>query len=131
MRLAVATAVLMLSACMPAEAPAEDLYWWRLTAIDGQPFAARVLIAFPKDRSTVVGTGPCNWFSATRLTEPFPTDRITGITATEMACDALAEEQRFFAALEEMARMGVSITALYMVNDAGRRLDFVPDRPAR
>jgi heat shock protein HslJ len=125
MRLPLIAAALALVACEPAE-PQDDLYWWRLVAIDGQPFAARALIAYPDDRTRVVGQGPCNRFSARRVTSPFPTDRITNIVATEMACEDLAEEQRFFAALAEMQRMGVSISALYMVNDAGRRMDFVP-----
>lgn len=129
MRLANAATALLLAACLPAEPPPEDLYWWRLAAIDGQPFVARALIAYPDDRRRVVGQGPCNRFSADRITQPFPTDRVTNIVATEMACDALAEEQRFFAALAEMQRMGVGIGALYMVNDAGRRMDFVPDAP--
>jgi heat shock protein HslJ len=118
--------LLLLSACT-VPAAQEDLYWWRLVAIDGQPFAARALIAYPKGRTTLVGQGPCNRFSATRITSPFPTDRITNIVATEMACSDLAEEQRFFTALSEMERMGVSVSALSMVNDAGRRMDFVPD----
>lgn len=127
MRLALATAALLLAACVPAGPTQDDLYWWRLVSIDGQPFPARALIAFPEDRSRVVGQGPCNRFSADRITHPFPTDRVTNITATELACDALAEERRFFAALAEMQRMGVGISALYYVNDAGRRMDFVPD----
>jgi hypothetical protein len=44
-----------------------------------------------------------------------------------MAFSDLADEQRFFTALSEMERMGVSVSALSMVNDAGRRMDFVPD----
>lgn len=128
MRPALIAALLLLPACVlqPVE---EDLYWWRLTAIDGQPYAARALIAYPENRKTLVGVGPCNRFSAKRVTEPFPTDAVTDIVATEMACDDLAEEQRFFTALSEMQRTGVSIGALYMVNDAGRRLDFVPASP--
>jgi heat shock protein HslJ len=127
MRLA-SLATLLLAACVPQPAD-EDLYWWRLVAIDGQPYTARALIAYPDDRTRIVGQGPCNRFTATRVTTPFPTDAVTGITATEMACDDLAAEQQFFAALAEMQRMGVGIGALYMVNDAGRRLDFVPASP--
>lgn len=129
MRLVPAAALSVLTACMPAADPQEDLYWWRLVAIDGQPYAARALIVYADGRSRVLGQGPCNRFTADRVTTPFPTDRLTNIVATEMACDALAEEQRFFAALAEMQRTGVGIGALYMVNDAGRRLDFVPDAP--
>lgn len=131
-------AALVLAACMPQPVE-EDLFWWRLTAIDGQPYTARALIAYPAGGQKRVGIGPCNRFTARRVTEPFPTDpfptapfptgAVTGIVATDMACDDLAEEQRFLAALSEMQRRGVSSTALYMVNDAGRRLDFVPASP--
>jgi heat shock protein HslJ len=121
-------AAFLLAACVP-QPDQEDLYWWRLTAIDGQPYTARALIAYPAGGKKLVGIGPCNRFSAKRVTEPFPTDRATDIVATEMACDNLAEEQRFLTALSEMERMGVSTTALYLVNDAGRRLDFVPASP--
>lgn len=120
---------LPLAACLSAEPADEDLYWWRLVAIDGQPFTARARIAYPDNRTTLVGQGPCNRFTADRVTTPFPTDRVTNIVATEMACPDLAEEMRFLAALSEMTRTGVSLQALYMVNDAGRRLDFVPDAP--
>lgn len=121
-------AALVLAACMPQPVE-EDLFWWRLTAIDGQPYTARALIAYPAGGRKLVGVGPCNRFTARRVTAPFPTDAVTDIVATEMACDDLAEEQRFLAALSEMQRRGVSSTALYMVNDAGRRLDFVPASP--
>jgi hypothetical protein len=105
----------------------EKLYRWRLVAINGRPCTARALIACPDDRTRIARRGPCDRFTATRVTAPFPTGAVTGITATEIACGDLAAERQRLAALARMQRRGIGVPC--MVNDAGRRLDFVPASP--
>lgn len=119
-------AVALLGCAEPAAKP----YYWKLVAIDGAPFTASARIAFPETadgQKRVIGDGPCNSFSGTVVSEPFPTTRIEDVVATERACADMAAEQAFFSALSEMTGEGVGIGYLYFVNDAGRRMDFKPE----
>lgn len=125
-RSALTLILLLLSACVAPE-PEQPPYWWKLVSIDGKPFPATAQIAFRGENGDrIIGQAPCNSFSARVVKEPFPTVRFVDITATEMACDALAAETAFLAALSQMTGEGVGIGYLYLVNEAGRRMDFQP-----
>lgn len=127
MRRALIPLVLLALAGCVSSTPDEPPYWWKLVSIDGKPFTANAQIAFQgEDGDRLIGRAPCNSFSARVVKEPFPTVRFTDITATEMACDDLAAETAFFSALSQMTGEGVGIGYLYLVNDAGRRMDFQP-----
>lgn len=127
MRRALIPVVLLALAGCVSSAPDEPPYWWKLVSIDGKPFTADAQIAFQGEHGDrIIGRAPCNSFSARVVKEPFPTVRFVDITATEMACDDLAAETQFFSALSQMTGEGVGIGYLYLVNDAGRRMDFKP-----
>ena len=125
-RVLIPVVLLALAGCV-SSTPDEPPYWWKLVSIDGKPFAANAQIAFQGEHGDrIIGQAPCNNFSGRVVKEPFPTVRFVDIAATEMACDDLAAETQFFAALGEMTGEGVGIGYLYLVNDAGRRMDFKP-----
>lgn len=69
-----------------------------LTDIDGVPFEARATITFPEP-GQASGQGPCNAWSASQ-SAPYPWIELGPIAATKRACADLAEEQRFFDALQ-------------------------------
>jgi heat shock protein HslJ len=73
---------------------------WQLTGIDGAPFPVFATLWFD-ETGNAGGQAPCNSFTA-RNGASLPDLELTEITATEMACDTLAHEIRFFSALEAM-----------------------------
>jgi heat shock protein HslJ len=114
---------LPLLACMPtvAETP------WQLAQIGGEPVPAAlaVTLEFPEPAS-IAGQAPCNrYFGAYAGT--LPDFRPAGIGSTEMACDALALEVRFFAALGAATRAQADAGRL-TVTGTGETLVFT--RPA-
>lgn len=117
---------LILAACVPSE-PKDKPYVWKLTAIDGQPFTARATLVVDGDRA--YGEAPCNAWSGDIEKEPFPEWRIRNVVATEMACDDLAAEVEFFAAMAAMTHSGVGLGHLELVDQKGREMSFVPLNP--
>ncbi|QYZ69691.1 META domain-containing protein [Neotabrizicola shimadae] len=127
MRLALIPLVLLaLSGCVAPEAE-QPPYWWKLVSINGKPFPADVQMAFRgEDGKELIGQGPCNSFAAKVVTRPSPTVRFVNITSTERACAQLSDEVAFFQALGQVTGEGVGVGFLYLVNDKGLRMDFVP-----
>lgn len=117
---------LILAACVQAEEK-DDPYYWKLVAIDGQPFAARATLAIEDDRA--FGQAPCNRWSGEVQREPFPEWRIRKVVATKMACDDLAAESAFFAAMAAMTHSSVGLGYLELVDQKGRVMEFVPLAP--
>ena len=95
---------------------------WRLTEIDGQPFAATANMTFSEGRA-VSGDGPCNRFSATQMA-PYPWFQLGPIAATRRACPDLPAEAAFFDALAAMTISEVLTDTLILSNEAGREMVF-------
>ncbi|MEL6639928.1 MAG: META domain-containing protein [Pseudomonadota bacterium] len=96
-----------------------------LRSVDGEEFAARATIAFPKE-GEVTGTGPCNGFRSTQ-SAPYPWFALGPIAATRRACADLALEQTYFDALASMTLAEVSGPVLLLSNTDGRELVFQAD----
>ncbi len=121
---------LALMACVdekPTEQPADKPYFWKLVSIDGVDFAANATMAFKDDR--VSGQAPCNAWSGDVISTPFPERNIRNVVATKMACEDLAAEQQFFAAMAAMTHSSVGFGHLELVDQKGREMKFVPLNP--
>ena len=98
---------LALAACLAASAladgagGADDLIGtsWQLTELDGALTSAEITSTVNFSADGAGGNGGCNTYGGTLTVTPTGID-ITEITSTMMACDGLAQEQAFFAALE-------------------------------
>lgn len=102
----------------PAEAPA-----YALVSVDGNPvtYAATIDLSTP---GRVAGQAPCNrYFGAVEGT--LPAFRPTGIAATRMACDRLADEDAFFALLSAMTAAEVGADRIVLTG-GGHEMVFAP-----
>ncbi|KRA40285.1 META domain-containing protein [Devosia sp. Root635] len=72
---------------------------WQLTALDGAPVDAEVTTTLVISADGVGGNGGCNTYGGNLAPTPDGI-AITQVFSTMMACDGLAQEQAFFAALE-------------------------------
>jgi len=128
MKIRFALVLLALSACTDA-VPLDTVGYsdgtWRLESINDRLFTARATLEFPTRRQ-MVGSAPCNSYSAT-LRAPFPRVRTTGIVSTEIACDALADEARFFEALAAMTIAEPGPGSLILHDEAGNQMIFQRD----
>lgn len=95
---------------------------WQLAELDGTPFQARATITFPQEGS-VAGQAPCNSYTATQSV-PIPWIEIRDIAATRLACPDLDSETVFFAALEEMTLVEVTLDILLLSTPEGREMVF-------
>lgn len=95
---------------------------WQLAELDGTPFQARATITFPQE-GTVAGQAPCNSYTATQSV-PIPWIEIRDIAATRLACPDLDSETVFFAALEEMTLVEVTLDILLLSTPEGREMVF-------
>ena len=95
-------ATLALTACVnPALSADPHLRGpWQLTVLNGASFPAPATLWFD-DSGNAAGQAPCNSFTATNGAT-LPGLALTNINSTEMACDALADEVRFFDTLAGM-----------------------------
>ena len=100
-RLALA-ALLALTACVNPALSADPLLRgpWQLTVLNGASFPVSATLWFDEN-GNAGGQAPCNSFTAPNRAT-LPDLALTNITATEMACDALADEARFFDTLAAM-----------------------------
>ncbi|MCX7287688.1 MAG: META domain-containing protein [Rhodobacterales bacterium] len=120
--------VLALTA-FPAMAPAQtytDIYW-ELLAIDGQLTDIPAKLRIDVD-NVLAGAAPCNrWSAANGAT--LPDLDLARIRSTRMACDRLADEQRFFDALLVMKTVTLDGDKnLILTGPEGRSMEFVLDR---
>ncbi|ASM73458.1 MULTISPECIES: META domain-containing protein [Roseobacteraceae] len=95
---------------------------WTLTEIDGQAFKAAATLRFP-ETGKIAGQGPCNGFAGT-MTTPYPWFDAGPLQATRRACPALADEARFFTALEDMTLIEVLGDVMILKNEKGREMLF-------
>lgn len=114
---------LMLAACVEAPAP-DGPAEWRLVSINGQPFDAPATMAFAPGGRQVSGRAPCNRWSGMVVRGSGDAWRVDKVVSTEMACDQLAAEGRFFEALQAMTRQTVSGDILELSDGAGRVMRF-------
>lgn len=71
---------------------------WKLAALDGAPVDAKITSTLVVSDS-IGGNGGCNTYGGNLAATPDGID-ISQVFSTMMACDGLAQEQAFFAALE-------------------------------
>jgi heat shock protein HslJ len=120
-------ATLALTACITpvhSEEPVPSGPWY-LATLNGKSFSASAILSFDAD-GHAVGQAPCNRFSATNGAT-YPALALTEITATEMACDALAEESRFFQALAAMTAARLQdADRLLLTGPDGQTMVFEP-----
>jgi heat shock protein HslJ len=118
-RILTAVAAFLLSAC-DKSAPDESAFagvLWHVSLIDGTAPAGPATLLFD-GKGNVSGRAPCNSWGANyelrgeRLT-------LTNIFSTKMACDALADEERFFEALTASEKIAVADGAL-VLSEGGR-----------
>lgn len=127
--------VVLLTACGasgggagPTLSPASPAGEFVLETLGGAPFAARATLVFgPGD--AVSGQGPCNRWSA-RNAGALPGFRTGPVISTRMACDDLAAENAFFAALAAATRAEVTGDRLVLSGAAGAELVFRARAPA-
>jgi heat shock protein HslJ len=96
---------------------------WRLAAIDGRRFPAPVTVTLTTD-GRIEGQAPCNRFTAD-YTGRWPDLTFDAVAATEMACDDLALEQAFFAAMSRVNRGEHTEDGIRFRAPDGTYLDFV------
>jgi heat shock protein HslJ len=72
---------------------------WQLTELNGAPTSTEITSTANFSADGVGGNGGCNTYGGTLAVTSGGID-ITEIISTMMACDGLAQEQAFFAALE-------------------------------
>jgi heat shock protein HslJ len=115
-------------ALIPAISPAETVTGidWQLLAVDGVLTDARATLQLQPD-GVVSGAAPCNRWSATN-TAALPALSLGPIRATRMACDRLADEEAFFAALSVMTALEPKGSrTLVLTGPDGRSMEFVLD----
>jgi heat shock protein HslJ len=122
MRMLPVLGVLLAGCAAAVDAPMAAGPDMALESIDGAAFGGRATIAFgPGD--TIGGFGPCNRWSGALLA-PLPAFRTGGIVSTEMACDDLAAEGVFLAALATMTQADVTPEAVVLSGPNGRSMVF-------
>lgn len=100
---------------------------WQLSEIDGKPFAARALLEFP-GIGRISGQAPCNRFSG-EFWSAYPWFDPGPLSATRRACPDLAEEDRFFEALERMTLAEADHEFLILTDDARGSMVFIQLTP--
>lgn len=118
-------AAFALTACVPPALGAGPLLRgpWQLTVLDGANFPARATLWFDEN-GNAGGQAPCNSYIASN-SAALPDLALTGITATEMACDALAQEGRFLDTLAAMQTASLQgPDRLLLERSDGRRMMF-------
>lgn len=94
---------------------------WTLAEVDGQPATYPATISLGED-GRVSGQGPCNRYFG-GVDGPLPDFRPTGLGATRMACDQLAQEQAYLTLLQRADRLTWSDRELH-ISGAGHFLVF-------
>lgn len=122
---ALALGGLALTACT-AEAQDPTGVEWELLAVDGQVTDMPATLTVDAE-GRIAGKAPCNRYSGQNQAS-LPELKLGGVAATKMACDRLADEQVFFAALAAMTRMErVDDRTLVLTGPDGRSMEFARD----
>ncbi len=117
---------LFLSACFKDETisgqtSASDT--WVLQSLNGMSVPTHITLTFP-EKGSIAGQAPCNAYGAAQ-TAPLPWFEIGPIRATKRACEALALEQEYLAALAKMTLIERKGTTLLLSNNNDQYLEFV------
>ena len=125
MRLFPALAALaMIAGTAQAQDPARTK--WELLAIDGELVDFSATLTFG-DGGNVSGKAPCNRYGGQNQAK-LPELKLGPLMATRMACDRLAEEQRYFDALAAMTRIDrQDRRTLVLFGPDGRSMEFADD----
>lgn len=121
------------AAPIAAEAPPDLAQEWQLVPLsDTAPVVQATLDL--RDPGRAGGRAPCNrWFATATLGTPAASGVVAlqfgAIGATRMACDDLAAEQQFFAALARVTAAQIADGSLILTSPAGPLLKFVPVAP--
>ncbi|MDQ2090774.1 META domain-containing protein [Marimonas arenosa] len=95
---------------------------WRLIELDGKPFRSKAVLEFP-EVGTITGECPCNRFRG-EMWSAYPWFDPGPLAATRRACPDLADETRFFAALERMTLAEADHELLILTDDEGGAMVF-------
>ena len=96
---------------------------WQLLAIDGKIVEIPASLQI-EDDGGIGGKAPCNSWSAMNA-GTLPALRLNAIRATRMACDQLADEQVFFAALALMDTVALDGPKnLILTGPEGKSMEF-------
>ena len=91
---------------------------WQLTELDGTAVDANVTSTLNISADSIGGNGGCNTYGGNLTATPDSID-ISQVISTMMACDGLAQEQAFFAALEAADSAVISDGNLHLVSGDG------------
>lgn len=94
---------------------------WTLAEVDGQPAGYEATITLGED-GRIAGRAPCNRYFG-GVDGALPDFRPTGLGATRMACDKLADEQAYLAVLQNVDRLTWSDRELHL-SGAGHFMVF-------
>ena len=94
---------------------------WRLTEIDGAPFAAETTLRIEADG--VSGKAPCNSYRGDRSGE-YPTITISQLVSTKMACPDLGLESTYLNRLEAVTGGKIDGERLTLTDGKGGSLVF-------
>ena len=95
---------------------------YHLREINGTEFVATATITFP-EKGQISGQAPCNSWSADQPA-PYPWFTPGPIAATEIACNNLDQEIRFFETLSTMNLIEFSGPILLLSGDSGEKMLF-------
>lgn len=95
---------------------------WMLTDLNGQSPKSEITLTFP-EKGKIAGRAPCNRYFGTQ-SKPLPWFKTGPIASTKMACPNLAEESKYFTALDTATLAEVSATTLILSNETGPILTY-------
>jgi heat shock protein HslJ len=118
---ALATLALPARADLAGEVPQVLRLQWSLAEVDGQPATYSATLSLGDD-GRISGQAPCNRYFG-GVDGALPDFRPTGLGATRMACDQLAQEQAYLTLLQGADRLTWSDRELH-ISGAGHVLVF-------
>lgn len=95
---------------------------WMLNDLNGQSPKSEITLTFP-EKGKIAGRAPCNRYFGTQ-SKPLPWFKTGPIASTKMACPNLAEESKYFTALDTATLAEVSATTLILSNETGPILTY-------
>lgn len=98
---------------------------WTLRALDGQAVDIPATLTVGP-AGEISGKAPCNSYGGMNMAT-LPEMKLSALRATRMACDRLADEDIYFAALSAMTRLErVDERTLRLTGPDGRSMEFAP-----
>lgn len=97
---------------------------WQLVQLYGrnlQPADGAFMLTLSADDGRISGTGACNRLSGTYTTDESRALKIGPLRSTRMACPQLADEQKFFEALETTTHYDMDGPMLLLLSDGELR----------